>query len=598
MTSTTRARPLAFGLSLLGATALLASACAPAPAAQAPTAPAAAAPTTAAKPAAGAPAPTAAAAKPAPAPTAAPAPATKAGAPRMGGTFTFGQSGDASALDPWNVTDGNSLQVTRQIFESLVDYEPQGYKVVPKLATRWEKSADGTQWTFTLRDGVKFHDGTPFNADAVVFNFERARNTKSEFRRDIGSKFAYYEDVWGGFDDNSRIVSVTAKDPMTVVFTTKTPLGPFLQNMAMPTFAIVSPQSIKADPAGFPLPANTRGPAGTGPFKFASWQKDDRITLEKNPDYWNTDDQGNKLPYLDRVVVRSIKDTSARVAELKAGSVQAIKDFSPNDMPPIKADPNLQIIPRPSFNIAYLGMNQAQKPFDNINVRKAIAYGINKQAIADTIYAGTARPATQFLVPGMLGYDESLKSYPYDIEKARTALKDAGLPTPVAIDLWYMPVSRPYYPDPKQTAEAFASDLNKVGFQVSLQTEDWSAYLTNVREGKKGIWLLGWTGDNGDPDNFLYVFFRPKLEGGKAVPTVENAWNSPELWDLLTKAQTETDPARRADMYKQASAIIERDVPRIPMFHADPPTGASKKLQGFLPHPTGGEAFTRLWLSQ
>lgn len=518
-----------------------------------------------------------------------------------GGTFRFGQSGDITVLDPWNVTDGNSLLVTRQMYESLVDYEPTGFKIVPKLAERWSASSDGKTWTFDLRKGVKFHDGTDFNADAVVLNFDRARQTKHPLRgKPIGDEYAYYGDMFNGFDEDSIISKVEAKDASTVVFTLKVAYGPFLANMAMPTVPIVSPKSIKDDPDGW-MTVSSKGAAGTGPFQFkpGGWQKDQQLTLEKNPSYWTKDKDGKALPYLDKVVFRFIKDESSRVAELRAGSVDAIRDFSPANIPTIKADANLKIIPRPAFNIAYLGVNFSVKPFDKLEVRKAVAMAIDKQAIVSAIYAGEAKAASQFLVPGMLGYDESVTEfYKYDVAAAKKLLADAGFPNGFTTELWYMPVSRPYYPDPKKIAEAFAADLAKIGITANLKTQDWTPYRKDARENKFALWLLGWTGDNGDPDNFLYVFFKPKVVAGKDTPIEGGAWSSPAAWDLLRKAQTETDSNKRADLYKQVSKIVQQEVARIPMFHANPPTGVSKKVNDFIPHPTGGEAFTLVWLGK
>ena len=520
---------------------------------------------------------------------------------QTGGNFRFGQSGDIIALDPWNVTDGNSLLVTRQIFESLLDYEPTGFKITPKLATKWEPSGDGKTWTFTLREGVKFHDGTDFNAEAVVFNFERGRTkTHPQRGKPIGSEYYYWRSMWSGFDGDSVITKVEAKDPKTVVFTLKSAFGPFLANIAMPPFAIISPKSIRDDPDGW-MTVGSKGASGTGPFVFkpGAWAKDSQIALEKNPTYWAKDDRGTQLPYLDKVTVRFIKDTAARLAELKAGSIDAMKDFSPQDIPTIKADPALAVIPRPAFNVAYIGVNHSVKPLDNLNARKAVAHAINKPAIAQALFAGEAKPASQFLVPGMLGYDESVADfYKYDEAAAKKALADAGLPNGFEIDLWYMPVSRPYYPDPKKIAEAFAADLAKVGIKANLKTQDWAVYLNDARDNKMGLWLLGWTGDNGDPDNFLNVFFQPKVVAGKDNPIDAGAWANPQAWALLRQAQTETSESKRAELYKQVSKIVREEVVRIPTFHANPPTGVSKKVQGFIPHPTGGEAFTRVILGK
>ncbi len=296
-------------------------------------------------------------------------------------------------------------------------------------------------------------------------------------------------------------------------------------------------------------------------------------------------------------MIRFITDETARVAELRAGTVDAIRDFSPANIPTIKGDAKLQIVPRPAFNVAYLGINVAMKPFDNLNVRKAIAMAIDKQAMVQAIYGGEAKPASQFLAPGMNGYDESVTEfYKFDQAAAKKLITDAG--GPFTVDLWYMPVSRPYYPDPKKIAEAFASDLAKIGVTANLKTEDWTPYRKDARENKFGLWLLGWTGDNGDPDNFLNVFFHPKVVDGKDTPIEAGNWSNPQAWDLLRKAQVETDAAKRADLYKQVTKIVMNDVPRIPTFHANPPTGTTKKVTGFVPHPTGGEAFTLVWLAK
>ncbi len=516
---------------------------------------------------------------------------TATAAARKGGTFTFAQSGDAAALDPWNVTDGNSLQVTEQIFEPLVTYKPTSFEIVPYLAESWTVSADKTQWVFKLRQGVKFHDGTDFDAEAVVFNFSRGRETKFPYRntKPVADDYEYYSDMWGGYDNDSVITRIEAFDKYTVRFTTKVPFGPFLANMGMGTFGIVSPKSIKDNVETWMLPG-TQGAAGTGPFLFkpGAWQKDQQITLERNPNYWQKDAKGAQLPYLDKVVIRFIKDTQARLAELKAGTIDGMRDFSPADVPGVKADPNLQIIPRPSFNVAYLGLNTKKAPTDKLEVRKAIAMAINKKAIAETIYSGTARPATQFLVPGIIGYDDSVKDFlAYDPDGAKKVLADAKITTPIEVELWWMPVSRPYYPDPKKIAEAFASDLAKVGINAKLNSIDWTTYRTKARSNEFGTWLLGWTGDNGDPDNWVCVFFcNPKQAGSWDTPVAQQAIK------LMKDAASETDNAKRADLYKQVSKLIQAEIPRVPMFNADPPVAASKKVAGYVPHPKGSELFT------
>src|SRR5206468_1866203 len=324
---------------------------------------------------------------------------TPAGRADVGGTFRVALTADPTTLDPWNANDANTLLVTRQIFETLVDYEPGGFKIVPKLAESWSVSPDGRSWTFALRRGVKFHDGTDLDAAAVVLNFDRARQ------------------------------------------------------MAHPLH-------------GAP------GAAGTGPFVFRSgaWQLGQQVTLERNGAYWAKDPGGTQMPYVDRVVLRVIKDESARIGELRSGGLDAVRDVTVATLPTVKADPNLQLLPRPALNVGYLGIAPTA-PFDKVEVRRAVAMAIDRSLLATTLYSGVGRPASQLLAPGMLGYDDSvLEFYRLDTAGAKRLLADGGVPSGFATELWYPPAWRAQYPDPKRVAESIAADLAKIGLVVSLRT--------------------------------------------------------------------------------------------------------------------------------
>jgi peptide/nickel transport system substrate-binding protein len=567
------------------------AACTPAAPPTATTAPKpAAAPTAAAKPAAAATAvpaakpaaaaTTAPAAKPtaaaAAAPTAAAKPAAKPAA-ATGNTFVFARGGDSVKLDPAVITDGESHRVTTQVLEQLLKFDAQTTNVAPSLAQSWEVSDGGKVYVFKLRSGVKFHDGTPFDAEAVVFNFERWMDAKSPYRPD-GSDFTYFKKFFGGFKNDEKtekdlaVESVKAVSADVVQITLKRPQAPFLNNMAMFPFAIGSPTAIKKDAAAF-----AKAPVGTGPFKFVDWIPGDRITLEKFGDYW-----GDKAK-VDRVIVRVIKENTARFLELKAGTIHGMDGVNPDDIKTAKADPNLQILMRPSMNIAYISFNFKNEHLAKLPVRQAIAHAINRQAIADALYSGTGVVASQFMPPSVWGYNPDIKPYPYDLEKAKSLLKDAGVPNGFSIEMWYMPVSRPYYPSPKPIAEVFAADLAKVGIKAELKTEDWAQYLTSRAEGKFPMWMLGWTGDNGDPDNFLFEFF------GKLSP--ENSWDNKQVRDMLLQAQTLPDKAAREKLYKEAAVIINNELPRIPIAHSTPALLFRKNISGYTPHPTGTEYF-------
>ncbi len=525
----------------------------------------------------------------APAPDGATAtPAAPTGSAEPGGSFRVALSADAATLDPWNANDVNTLLVTRQVFETLVDYEPAGFKIAPKLAESWSVSSDGRAWTFVLRRGVKFHDGTDFDAAAVVLNFERAAHVAHPLRGAVsGDRSAYraFATLLEGFDDASAIARVEAKDSTTVVITTKVPFGPLLADLAMPSFAIVSPRSIRDDPAGWSTSASS-GASGTGPFMFrpGAWQTGQQITLERNAGYWLKGRDGEALPYADRVMFRVIRDEPARIAELRSGGVDAAREITPAALPTVKADPNLQLLTRSAFNAVYLGVAAAARPLDKVEVRRAIAMAIDKPLLATTLYSGAGRPASQLLAPGMLGYDDSIvEFYRYDTAAAKRLLAEAGFPNGFATELWYPNSWRAQYPDPRRVAETIASDLAKIGITATVRTEDGAAYRADARAERLPLWLAEASGESADPDSFF-------SDGG--------VWAGDVARELLRRARYEADASKRTELYKQVSKLIQQDAARIPLIHADALVAATKKVRGLVPHPIGVEAYTQVWFGK
>ncbi len=506
------------------------------------------------------------------------------------GTFIFGAQGEPVDLDPAIITDGISSRITTQVFEPLVKYKGPTTEVVPALAEKWEVSSDGTVWTFTLRKNVKFHDGTPFDAAAVVWNFERWRfsnHPQHENQTKAGKTFQYYGAQFGGFDDKSLITKVEAVNPTTVRITLKSPQAPFLANLAMFVFYIASPTAVEKYGTAF-----SKNPVGTGPFKLVEWKVEQDVVLEANKDYW---DKAN-APKVQRVIVRNIKDNSQRLAALKAGEIHGMEGLNPDDVKVVRADPNLQLILRPTNTTGYLAFNYKVKEFLDKRVRQAIAHAINKKAIVDALYGGTGLVATQFQPPPLWGYDKGLKDYEYNPERARQLLKDAGFGQGLKeitwddghkepLQFWYMPVSRPYYPNPKEIAEAMAADLAKVGITVQLQTVDWTTYLDKRNNGQLPLYMLGWTGDNGDPDNFVCYFF---CSPGASR---EGFYANPTLAEVLLQAQKLTNRARRAELYRKAEQMIHDDVARIFIANNQPPLPFLKKVKGYVANPTNTEYF-------
>ncbi len=548
---------------------------------------------------------------PAPAPTEAPAteaptdaPAaepTDAPAADTGGDtdsfLVFGNSGEPDTLDSMDTTTGTSLYVTQQMLETLVTFAPGTLDLEPGLATEWTANEDSTEWTFTLREGVTFHDGTPFNAEAVVFNFRRIAEEDFEFGfRDEGKVYAIFPDIFGGYAGSEDTIwrGVEAVDDTTVVFTLNTPTPLFPNFLAADYFAISSPTAVQELGADYGTPNG--GAVGTGPFRFLEWRPGESISMERYEDYWG---EPARMP---GVTVRFIDDAAQRLAELQAGAVDFTVNLAPDARETIANDPNLAVPPLEPFNIAYLSLNINNPPLDNPLVRQAIAHAIDKEAILEGLYGGVGTVAVDFL-PDALAWAraDDLNAYEYDPERARELLAEAGFPdgfstmqlpdgSEVPLQLWYMPVSRPYYPDPQPVAELFSAFLADVGIEVELQTEDWGVYLDNWDAGTKyGMVMLGWTGDYADPNNFLRTHFGPG--------TVKEAgYDNQEVFDLLDEAGVAASQEEAAALFKQAGTLINADLPRIPIVHAPPVYGQRADLEGWVPSPSGGEPFAPIFI--
>jgi peptide/nickel transport system substrate-binding protein len=472
------------------------------------------------------------------------------------------QAADITSLDPWTASDPATLTVLRQVYETLVDLEPGGFRIVPRLAERWTVSADGRVWIFQLREGVHFHDGTALDAAAVAFNFERAR-------------------AFARFDLGTLVTSVVTPDPATVMFTLRTPFAPFLATLATPSFSIVSPTCLRQGP-GWATPS-TRCAAGTGPFRVepGAWLPGDRITLSRSASYWGKDAQGRALPYLDSLVFRPFRDESARVAELRAAGVDVSLDIGPASVTAIRSDPNLAIRRRPSAGVSYLGITSVA-PFDLPEVRRALAQAIDRSAVLQPAFGGDARAASQLIPPGLLGYDDTVTEFAkLDQAVAKKALGDAGYPNGFATELWYPTASSAGLPDARRVAEAFAADLGRIGILVRLRAADADAIAAYSRSGVAPLWLAERTGQRADPDEFL-----------------ADISTSAVTQELLRRARGEIDASKRAELYKQVTKRLQQDAVRVPLFHSSPPIALSGKVTGLVPQPIVGESFATVSLGR
>ena len=518
--------------------------------------------------------------------------------------FIFGRGGDSVRLDPALVTDGESFRVTGQVLEPLYQYDQGSTVPVPALAEECVANDDSTVWTCSLRQGVKFHDGTDFNADAVVFNFERWRFTDNPQHWE-SMVFEYYEYMWGGFDDDSVITDVVALDEFTVEFTLNAPLAPFLANLAMDMFAISSPAAIEA--AGEDYGTPDVGCVGTGPFKFVSWEEGNEIVIEANADYWGG------APKVDQVVFKVIADDSARFLALQAGDIHGLEQAVVEDLATAEAAEELYVITRPALNTGYLAFNYKIVEFQDEKVRLAIDYAIDKAGLVENFYGEYGEVATNFLPPLIWGHNSALEDRGYDVEMAKQLLAEAGFPDGISeltvaedildaddnvlyaagdkipFRLFYMPVTRFYYPSPEEIGTAMAANLNAAGIQAELYLEgDWPTYLDARSNGAlMGLYMLGWGGDNGDPDNFLAYFF-----GAGAEPMAKEGWyQNAELAALLQEAAVIADREKRQAMYEEAEQMLFDDVARIWIAHNNTPLIFSSDVSGYIAQPVGADYF-------
>ena len=514
-------------------------------------------------------------------------------------TLVFGTASEPTSLDGAVVSDGESLRVIDQITEGLVGLKNGTTIVVPKLATSWKAASGGKVWTFKLRKGVSFQDGTPFNAKAVCANFNRWYNFTGAFASDSTSYYYYtvfggYKKAAAGLTNTPLYRSCKTVGDSTAVITLRRPNSAFLGALSLTAFGMQSPTAMAKYGAnkgtlskdGVFTPGGQYGvpggvAVGTGPFKLESWKIGDKLVIVRNDSYWG------KKAFLRRVIFRAIPDNAARLQALQTGEIQGYDLVEPQDIPTVQKNSSLKVLDRPAFNVAYVTINQAVKPFDNPLVRQAVAYGLDRAGVVKSFYAGRGTVADEFMPPEVVGYSKTVKKYPYNPEKAKQLLRQAGLTLPVEVEFWYpTDVSRPYMPDPARNFQAFAASLDKSGFKVVPKSAPWRPdYVSRVQAGTAGaLNLIGWTGDFGDPDNFIGTFFRTK----------QGQWgfNNPKLFALLNKALIETNLTKRAALYRQANNMIMSFLPGVPYVHTKPALAFQKNVVGYIPSPVSLEPFS------
>ncbi len=423
-------------------------------------------------------------------------------------TLVYCSEGSPENFTPALNTTGTSLDAARPVFDQLVEFERGSTNIKPGLAEKWDISPDGLTFTFHLRHGVKFgatkgfKPTRDFNADDVLFSFQRQYDPANPYSKISGGKYDYYSDM----DMPKLVKSLVKTDDYTIVMTLSEPNVAILANLAMDFATIQSAEFADAMMKAKTPELFDQIPVGTGPFIFQSYQKDAVIRFKANPNYW-----GGK-PAIDELIYAITPDATARYSKLKTDECQVAPYPRPADLAEMKKDPEINVLSQPGLNIGYLAFNAQKPPFDKKEVRLALSMAIDKASIIKDVYLGAGQAAKNLIPPTLWAYNDAVTDYPYDPEKAKAMLADAGIKGPIDIDLWYMPVQRPYNPDAKRIAEMMQSDLAKVGVNAKLVTYEWGEYRKRLGNGEATTALYGWTGDNGDPDNFFFLLGCP---GGK-----------------------------------------------------------------------------------
>ncbi len=495
-------------------------------------------------------------------------------------TLVYCSEGSPEGMTPAFYSAGTTFNAySRQVYDRLVSLKPGTVTPAPGLAESWDITPDGLTYTFHLRHGVKFHTTpwfTPtrdFDADDVLFSFDRQWKHDDPWHDVSHGTYQYFDSMGLG----TLLKSISKPDEYTVVFVLNRPEAPFLSELAMDFASIQSAEfAAKMKEAGTPEKFDQE-PEGTGPFIFVNYQRDAIIRFKANPDYW-----GGK-PKIDTLVFTITPDPSVRFAKLRTNECQIMSLPNPADLPAMKADPDLKVMTAPAMNIGYWAFNTTKKPYDDKRVRQALAMAIDKQAILKAVYFGSAVDATTLIPANLWSFNDTITDYPHDPEKAKQLLAEAGYPNGFQLDLWAMPVSRPYNPNARRMAELMQADLARIGVQARIVTYEWGEYLKRVQNGEQQTALLGWGADIGDPDNFFYQLL--SCDAAKAgSPT---RWCNKDFDALVTQAKHITDEVKRTELYMQAQVIMKEEEPLLPIAHSVTDLPMRKNVDGFVISPLG-----------
>jgi dipeptide transport system substrate-binding protein len=499
-------------------------------------------------------------------------------------SLVYCSEGSPENFTPAMNTTGTSLDAARPVYNQLVEFERGSTNVVAGLAEKWEVAPDGMTVTFVLRKGIKVHSGvngfTPtrdLNADDVIWSFERQWKPEHPYAKVSGGAFDYFNDM----EMPGLLKSIEKVDDLTIKMTLNAPNSAILANLAMDFGTIHS-----AEYAKFLLDKGTpeqfdQIPVGTGPFQFVDYQKDAVIRFKAFDGYW-----AGKAK-IDDLIYAITMDATARYAKMKAGECQIMGYPNPADLEAMSKDEGITLMSQAGLNIGYLAMNVKKPPFDKKEVRQAINMAIDRDSILKEVYQGAGVKAKNLIPPTIWSYSDAIKDYDYNPDKAKEMLKAAGVET-LETDLWWMPVQRPYNPNAQRMAEMMQADLAKVGVNAKLVSFEWGEYRKRLQAGEHQMGLLGWTGDNGDPDNFFFLAgCAGAREGGQNI----SKWCDQTFEDKFQQAKKLSEKADRTKLYEELQVIMKEEAPLVTIAHSTVFEPVSKKVMDYKISPFGRHEF-------
>jgi dipeptide transport system substrate-binding protein len=503
-------------------------------------------------------------------------------------TFVYCSEGSPSVFNPQLATDGPSFNASsKMIYNRLTAFKPGSTEVVGELAENWEVSADGKRVKFKLRPDVWFHEqfgfkpSRPFNADDVIFTFNRMLKQDHPFHSVNGGSYKYFLSM----DLGNQILELNKLGEHEVEFVLKSPDAPFVANMAMDFASVLSKEYADFLAAKNEKEKIDTQPIGTGPYVFKKYVKDSTIRYVSHPKYF----KGERS--IKNFVFAITTDATVRAQKLRAGECHLIAEPSPTDIPTLKSEKGIVVTSAPGLNVGYLALNVKKGPLKKAKVRKAISHALNREKYIDSIYLGQAQVAHNPIPPTIWSFYKNIPKFDYNIEKAKELLKEAGLASGFSMDIWTLPVSRPYNPNGKKMGELMQADLAKVGIKVNLVTYDWPTYLAKAKAGEHDAIQIGWTGDNGDPDNFLNVLLAcPGIEGGSNFAR----WCNKDFDSLTNRARMSQDPSVRTRLYEEAQQKFAEELPWVTLAHSKVFRAYRDNVKGYVLNPLGTENFESL----